>query len=198
MGRTRRSCMAAVTTSCKYRRWGVWWWWWGGGGGAPEKDVNGLLEGALLQWAVLRPVDAVPRDGHEVALARHHLRWRATSGHAKTKGSADRPRTPRNCAMLASGHSCRQGAGAHLAQDGKMPVVDVAAVKFDDTAHFLRGQNRAVLPRVWPMTKTYSAAPHKEQRYVLWKLQPCAPCLKSRSRNSECLIPASKCLCRPE
>lgn len=40
---------------------------------APEQDVHGLLEAALLQGPVVCAVDAVPRDGHEMTAAGHRL-----------------------------------------------------------------------------------------------------------------------------
>jgi hypothetical protein len=42
----------------------------------PEEDVHGLLEGTLRKGAVLVAVDAVARDGHEVATRRHGVAQR--------------------------------------------------------------------------------------------------------------------------
>ena len=39
--------------------------------GSPVQDVNSLFKGALLQRAILCPVDAMPCDGHEVTASGH-------------------------------------------------------------------------------------------------------------------------------
>lgn len=41
--------------------------------GSPVQDVNSLFKGALLQRAILCPVDAVPCDGHKVTASGHGI-----------------------------------------------------------------------------------------------------------------------------
>ena len=44
-----------------------------GVGGGLHQDIHRLLEGAPHEGPGVLPVDAVPGDGHQVTLGRHHV-----------------------------------------------------------------------------------------------------------------------------